>query len=486
MPGGGYRTALECRDAIARGEVTVHQAVERVIQSIEIADRLSDALTDRFFEAALEVARTADQRLAAGGPPRSLEGISFTAKANIATTEGRTNAGSRIIESHRAAEDATVIARLRSAGAILVGKTNCDEFAMGSSTENSAFGPVRNPWDPTRVPGGSSGGAAALAAMVEGCVHLGSDTGGSIRQPASFCGVTGMKPTYGTVSRSGLVAFGSSLDQIGPLARDARDAGAVLAAMAGPDPLDATTRPERPDDFTTAATPRRIGVPRDYLTDAIEPSTRSAVEAAIEVFRADGASVEEVSLPMTPYANACYQVVSTAEASTNLSRFDGVHVGRRADDPTDLLDLYTRSRGEGFGAEVRRRILLGTFVLSSGFQEAYYRRALRVRRRIADDFAEAFSRVDVLVAPTSPFPAFPIGERVTDPLALYACDILTVGANLAGIPAISIPGGLSPEGLPIGVQILGPWGGDGAVLALARRFQELTSHHTALPPEGEA
>jgi len=474
-------TALALRDAIARGERSVRESVLSAIADLEGADRVTGALSDRFFAEALAEAEAADRRLAAGERARPLEGIPFTAKGNIATRLGRTHAGSRMLAEHRAPEDATAVTRLRAAGAILAGKTHCDEFAMGSSTENSALGIVRNPWDPERVPGGSSGGAAALAGAVRGCVHLGSDTGGSIRQPAAYCGATGMKPTYGTVSRSGLVAFASSLDQIGPLARDARDAAAFLAVMSGRDPLDATTRAVAPAEILEAPPPRRIGVPRDYLGAAIEPETRAAVLAAIEALRADGAAVTEVDLPTTPYANACYQVVSTAEASSNLARYDGVHIGRRASSPAGLADLYARSRAEGFGAEVRRRILLGTFVLSAAAQEAYYRRALRVRRRIADDFARAFAAVDLLVAPTSPFPAFRLGERVTDPLALYACDILTVGANLAGIPAISLPGGRSRAGLPLGLQILGPWGGDGAVLALARRFQELTGHHRELP-----
>jgi len=474
-------TGLELRDAIARGESAVRASLETAIRDLDAADRATGALCERFFDEALVEAEAADRRLAAGAPVRPLEGIPFTAKAVIATRTGRTHAGSRILEHHRATEDATAVARLRACGAILVGKTHCDEFAMGSSTENSALGIVRNPWDPTRVPGGSSGGAAALAGAVRGCVHLGSDTGGSIRQPAAYCGATGMKPTYGTVSRSGLVAFASSLDQIGPLARDARDVAAFLAAMSGRDPLDATTRAVVPADLLEAPSPRRIGVPREYLGAAIEPETRAAVEAAIETLRADGAVVVEVELPTTPHANACYQVLSTAEASSNLARYDGVHIGRRAADPEGLADLYSRSRADGFGPEVRRRILLGTFVLSAAAQEAYYRRALRVRRRIADDFARAFAAAEVLIAPTSPFPAFRLGERVTDPLALYACDILTVGANLAGIPAISLPGGRSAAGLPLGVQFLGPWGGDGAVLAVARRFQQLTDHHRALP-----
>lgn len=476
------RTALELRSAILSGETTAHAACSAVLTRLEAIGRATGAVSEVFPTSALATAEKIDARLRSGESARPLEGIPFTAKVNIATLEGVTHAGSRFLAEHRAVEEATAVRRLRDAGAILIGKTHCDEFAMGSSNENSAFGVVRNPWQLDHVPGGSSGGAASVAAALGGSVHLGSDTGGSIRQPAAYCGVTGMKPTFGTVSRSGLVAFGSSLDQIGPLARDAKDASAFLAVMAGPDPRDGTTRTEINDDFLEAAVPRRIGIPRDYFPDAIEPETRAAVEAAIEVLRADGATLVEVDLPMTAHANACYQVVSTAEASTNLSRYDGVHVGARCDDPADLEDLLARSRAAGFGAEVRRRILLGTFVLSAGYQEAFYRRALRVRRKIANDFARVFGEVEALIAPVSPIPAFKIGERVTDPLALYACDILTVGANLAAIPAASVPGGLTSAGLPIGVQFLGPWGGDGGVLALARHYQTLSSHHQPLAP----
>jgi len=473
-------SALALREAIVSGDASAREACQRVISRLESIDRITDAMSDQFFEQGLSQAEEVDRRLAAGEQPRLLEGIPFTAKANIATLPGVTHAGSRMIERHRAPLEATAVRRLINAGAILVGKTHCDEFAMGSSCENSAFGPVRNPWNLAHVPGGSSGGAAALAGAVGGSVHLGSDTGGSIRQPAAYCGATGMKPTYGTVSRSGLVAFGSSLDQIGPLGRDARDVAAFLEVMAGPDRLDGTTRSDKPANLRDADIPRRVGIPKEYFPEAIEPETRAALETAIEILREDGVEIIEVELPSTEHANACYQVVSTAEASANLARYDGVHLGHRTSDPTDLGELHARSRSEGFGAEVRRRILLGTFVLSSGYQEAYYRRALRVRRKIADDFARAFDRVDVLIAPTSPIPAFRIGERVTDPLALYACDILTVGANLAGVPAVSIQGGRTSEGLPIGVQLLGPIGGDGMVLAMARRFQELTEHHCEL------
>jgi aspartyl-tRNA(Asn)/glutamyl-tRNA(Gln) amidotransferase subunit B len=480
MSGEHWRkTALEVHEEIVTGSATAREVCDAILERLRVVDEHTAALAAIFVDSARAAADAVDARRASGAPPRALEGIPFTAKVNIATTEGPTHAGSRFLEGHLAVEDATAVARLKAAGAILVGKTHCDEFAMGSSNENSAYGGVRNPWDPSRVPGGSSGGAAAVAAAVGGSVHLGSDTGGSIRQPAAYCGVTGIKPTYGTVSRRGLVAFGSSLDQIGPIARDARDAARFLEVMAGADTLDGTTRALAPEAWQQER-PRRIGVPREFFADGIEASTRERVEAAIEALREDGAEVVEVELPLTRYANACYQIIATAEASTNLSRFDGVHVGRRCDAPTDLSDLHERSRSEGFGAEVRRRIILGTFVLSAGHQEAYYRRAMRVRRRIADDFAAAFQRCDVLIGPVSPVPAFRIGERVTDPLALYACDILTVGVNLAGIPALSVPGGSTPEGLPVGVQILGPPGGDATVLAAARRFQELTDHHRPL------
>lgn len=480
-------TALEYRAALLAGTCTARAGIAAYLDQLRALDAQLGALLDLCADSALEEADAIDARLRAGAAPRPLEGVPFTAKSNICTLAGRTTAGSRALADYHAPSEATAVRRLRAAGAVLVAKTNMDEFGMGSSTENSAFHPTRNPWDLARVPGGSSGGAAALAASHGWAVHLGSDTGGSVRQPAAFCGVTGLKPSYGRVSRSGLVAFGSSLDQIGPLARDAADAAATLAAMAGWDPLDATTRtfdaamalaPEPP----RGELPRRLGVPREILTLAIDPEIAAAVRAALAVLEAEGCTVHEVSLPHTAQANACYQVIAPAEASSNLARYAGVHTGYRSPGARTLDALYRESRGAGFGAEVKRRILLGTFVLSAGHAEAYYGRALRVRSRIREDFARAFETVDALVTPTSPLTPFELGERSADPLALYACDVLTVPASLAGLPALSVPCGLSARGLPIGLQLIGPVGGEATVLALAARYQAHTDHHRALAP----
>ncbi|MFQ5654556.1 MAG: Asp-tRNA(Asn)/Glu-tRNA(Gln) amidotransferase subunit GatA [Planctomycetota bacterium] len=478
-------SALEYRARLLAGDFTAEEGIGRWFELLRALGEPLGAPLETFEEGALAAAADVDRRLAEGEAARPLEGIPFTAKGNICTSEGVTSAASRILEGFRSPRDATAVARLRAAGAILTGKTNLDEFGMGSSCENSALQITRNPWDRARVPGGSSGGAAALAGCLGWGFHIGSDTGGSIRQPAAFCGVTGMKPSYGLVSRSGLLAFGSSLDQIGPLGRTAADAAAVLAEMAGEDPLDSTTRPGRPRELLDGEPPRRVGIPREYFEGGIAPEVVARVRDAIAVLEREGIAVEEISLPHTAYANACYQVISTAEASSNLARYDGVHHGVRHGGDGELVDLYAESRGRGFGAEVRRRILLGTFVLSAGYYDAYFKLALRVRRRIREDFEQAFRVVGALLCPTSPVAPFPIGEKVTDPLALYACDVLTVSANLAGIPAISVPCGLTGERLPVGLQLLGPAGEDGALLALSRLYQERTDHHRRLP-EGVA
>ncbi len=477
-----HASAAEYRRGIVERRYSARDGTERFLRALARVDSKTHALLEVLPEDALRHAEAVDAYLARGSPPRALEGVLFTAKSLIATCAGTTNAGSRILEGYRSPYDATAVRRLLDAGAILVGKTNLDEFGMGSSTENSAFHPTRNPWDLERVPGGSSGGAAALAGSLGWSFHLGTDTGGSIRQPAALCSASGMKPTYGLVSRYGLLAFGSSLDQIGPLARSAEDVMLALDAMAGEDPLDATSRPGRPHLSASGARARRIGIPREYFGAGIDAGVARRVEEAIEILAADGVERREVSLPHTRYANACYQVVATAEASSNLARYDGIHYGvRHAGSTGDATSVYRTSRGRGFGAEVQRRILLGTFVLSAGYYDAYYKRALQVRRLLRRDFERAFDQVDLLVCPTSPIPPFRIGEKVTDPLALYACDILTVPASLAGMPGISIPCGLDAAGLPVGLQIIGPLGGDATVLRLARRFQELTDHHVRVP-----
>jgi aspartyl-tRNA(Asn)/glutamyl-tRNA(Gln) amidotransferase subunit A len=360
-----------------------------------------------------------------------------------------------------------------------------DEFGMGSSTENSAVRVTRNPWRTSHVPGGSSGGGAALASSVRGTIHLGSDTGGSIRQPASYCGVTGLKPTYGRVSRYGLMAFASSLDQIGPISQSARDCALALGAMAGSDRNDSTTAPVPVPDFlkelAKGVSGLRLGVVREYFPEGVEPEVKERVLEAVEVFRGLGVRVEEVSLPHARYANPTYVLVSAAEASSNLARYDGVHYGYRAPDPSNLLDLYSRSRVEGFGPEVKRRIMVGTFVLSSGYYDAFYLKALKVRRLIRRDFERAFEKVDAVIGPTSPVPAFPIGDKMDDPLKLYAVDVLTVSANLASVPGLSFPCGFTRDRLPVGAQILGRPFEDAVVLRFAHAFQEITAHHRAEP-----
>jgi aspartyl-tRNA(Asn)/glutamyl-tRNA(Gln) amidotransferase subunit A len=379
--------------------------------------------------------------------------------------------------------DATVVTRLRAAGALPFGKTNCDEFAMGSSNEHSAYGPVHNPWDLDRVPGGSSGGSCAAVAASFAPAALGSDTGGSIRQPASFCGVVGLKPTYGRVSRHGLIAFASSLDQIGPFARSVEDAAALLSVIGGHDPLDATSTPRGSDDLEARGEAEgafRFGVPHEAFASGLAADVRREVERAIESLEALGGVRVDVSLPHSEAAVATYYVVATAEASSNLARYDGVRYGHRASHPESVQDLYMRSRAEGFGPEVRRRILLGTYVLSSGYYDAYYRRANQVRSLIGRDFDEAFATCDVIVTPTTPTTAFRLGEKLSDPLAMYLSDVYTVPANLAGLPALSMPCGLGDDGMPVGVHLVGPRWAERRLLAMAQRLERtlaFAEHH---------
>jgi aspartyl-tRNA(Asn)/glutamyl-tRNA(Gln) amidotransferase subunit A len=389
----------------------------------------------------------------------------------------QTTCASRILAGYRAPYTATAVERLVAAGAVLVGRTNMDEFAMGSSTENSAFGPTRNPWDLARTPGGSSGGSAAVVAARMVPLALGTDTGGSIRQPAALTGIHGLKPTWGRVSRSGVVAFASSLDQVGPLGRTTEDIALCLAVIAGRDPRDATSLPDPVPDYrqelARGASGLRIGVPQEYLPDDLAPEVRGPVEAALRRLERAGASVRPVRLPNTPHAIPAYYVICTSEASSNLSRFDGVRYGFRGAHAGDLQSLYARTRAEGFGAEVKRRILLGTFCLSSGYYEAWYLQALKVRTLLRREFDEALAGVDVLMGPTSPVPAFALGEKVGDPLAMYLCDVFAAPANLAGLPGISVPCGFTPAGLPVGLQILGPPLGEGMVLRAAAAHEGL-------------
>ncbi|MBK6428114.1 MAG: Asp-tRNA(Asn)/Glu-tRNA(Gln) amidotransferase subunit GatA [Blastocatellia bacterium] len=461
------------QEAIGAGTTTARSVTEAALSRIEALNPRLNAFLTVTADTALAQADETDARVRSGEPLRPLDGIPVAIKDNLVLEGVRTTCGSRILEHYRPPYTATAVARLRDAGAIIVGKTNCDEFAMGSSNENSAFGPVRNPWDEDRVPGGSSGGSAVAVASGMVMLALGSDTGGSIRQPASLCGVVGLKPTYGRISRYGLVAFGSSLDQIGPFAASVSDIAIALRVMAGRDELDSTSSEAVIPDFTdldAGATGLRVGVPREFFAEGLAAGTRERVEEGIDRLRSQGATIVEVSLPHMKYATACYYIVATAEASSNLARFDGVRYGYRAEGAEELRQMYMRSRAEGFGAEVKRRIMLGTYVLSSGYYDAYYDKALRVRTLIERDFRTAFAACDVVVTPTSPTTAFRLGEKMEDPLQMYLSDVYTITANLAGIPAVSVPCGMS-DGLPVGLQILAPHFGEHVMLKAARALE---------------
>jgi len=478
-------------------ELTIHQAHELLRKGEISSVELTQALLDRIVEIdnqikayltltpelALEQARRADERRAAGDD-YPLLGIPMAIKDIICTKGVPTTCASRILEDFIPPYDATVMELLYQAGAVLLGKTNMDEFAMGSSTENSAFFPTHNPWDLERVPGGSSGGSAAAVAADEAIFALGSDTGGSIRQPASFCGVVGLKPTYGRVSRYGLVAFASSLDQIGPLTKDVRDAATVMNVIARYDPRDSTSVNLPTPDYTRALVPNieglRVGVPKEYFIEGMQPGVEAAVRAAIERLAELGAEVEEVSLPHTKYSLPTYYLIAPAEASANLARYDGVKYGFSYPDAGDIWDAYRKTRQQGFGPEVKRRIMLGTYALSAGYYDAYYLKAQKVRTLIKQDFDLAFEGFDVLVAPTSPTVAFRLGEKVEDPLQMYLSDIFTLSMNLAGICGISIPCGFA-DGLPVGLQIMGPAFGEETVLRVAYAYEQATEWHRRRP-----
>jgi aspartyl-tRNA(Asn)/glutamyl-tRNA(Gln) amidotransferase subunit A len=425
-------------------------------------------------ERALAAARRVDEKIARGEEPGALAGVPVAVKDVIVTRGVRTTCGSKLLENYIPPYDATAIELLEAAGGVILGKTNCDEFAMGSSTENSAFGPVRNPVALDRVPGGSSGGSAAAVAQGTAVVSLGSDTGGSIRQPASFCGVSGVTPTYGRVSRYGLTAFASSLDHIGPFARTVKDAARVLGVIAGRDPRDSTSAEAPVPDYTNALDGNvkglKLGLPREYLKDMTSESG-SLINRGVEALRRLGCEVREISLPHTDYAIASYYIIATAEASSNLARYDGVRYTTRSADSATLADMYRNTRGEGFGAECKRRIMLGTYVLSAGYYDAYYLKAQKVRGLIARDFRQAFDEVDAVVAPVSPFPAFRLGEKVDDPLAMYLSDIFTITGSLAGIPCMSVPCGCTAEGLPVGMQILTRHFGESTMFKIADAFE---------------
>ena len=482
------KTASQLVGLVQAGEVSRQEVVEAFLDRIAAVEEAVGAFLTVTADLARRQARLADKAAEGGAAPPG--GIPFALKDNLCTKGVPTTAGSRILEGYRPPYDATVAVRLAEAGFILLGKTNCDEFAMGSSTENSGFHPTANPWDLRRVPGGSSGGSAAAVAAFEAPFALGSDTGGSIRQPASFCGVVGLKPTYGLVSRYGLVAFASSLDQVGPITRDVTDAAMVLGVIAGPDPLDSTSARMKPPDYTRALVPDVdglvAGLPRELMGEGIDPEVRDRVREAADVLVELGVEVEECSLPHLAYALDTYYIIAPAEASSNLARYDGTRYGFRAAGPNggeeeDLLTMYVRTRREGFGPEVKRRIMLGTYALSAGYYEAYYLKALKARTLLRQDFEKAFSRYDVLISPTSPTVAFPLGERVDNPLAMYLADLCTIPANLAGIPAISVPCGFV-DGLPVGLQIMGPAWSEELLLKVAFAYEQHTDHHTKRPP----
>ncbi len=479
-------TIQEAHSLLCRREISAVEVTQATLDRIVATDNDVRAYLTLTPEVALEQAAEADQRRSAG-EDHPLLGIPLAIKDVICVEGMPATCGSRILENYVPPFSATVVEKVRVAGAVILGKTNTDEFAMGSSTENSAFFPTRNPWDLSRVPGGSSGGSAAAVATGMALGALGSDTGGSVRQPASLCGVVGMKPTYGRVSRWGLVAFASSLDQIGPLARNVTDLAILLAAIAGYDPRDSTSVNRPVPDYTASLTGDvrglRIGIPREYLVAGIQPEVEAAVRAAIAALADLGAEIVEVSLPHTDYALPVYYLIAPAEASANLARYDGKRYGLSLTG-TDLWDSYRRTRGQGFGAEVKRRIMLGTYALSAGYYDAYYLKAGKVRTLIRHDFDRALAECDVLVAPTAPTTAFKIGEKVHDPLQMYLADVFTLALSLAGLPGLSLPCGFDEEGLPIGLQIMGSAFDEETVLRVAHAYEQATEWHVQEPGLG--
>jgi aspartyl-tRNA(Asn)/glutamyl-tRNA(Gln) amidotransferase subunit A len=476
----------ELAERVARREASCREIVAASLARIEAVDAQVGAFLSLRPEEALREAQGVDRARAQGDETRRFAGLPLAVKDILCSPELETTCASRILRGFRAPYEATVLQRLREAGLVVVGTTNMDEFAMGSSTENSSRHATRNPWDLTRVPGGSSGGSAAAVAAREVPVALGSDTGGSIRQPAALCGVVGLKPTYGRVSRYGLVAFASSLDQIGPLARSAADAADLLGIVAGHDPRDSTSIPAPVPDYRAALDGEvaglRVGLPREFFVEeGVDAGTLACVRDAVRELESRGAKVLEVSLPHTRYGIAAYYLICTAEASSNLSRYDGVKYGFRAEAPS-LDDMYQRTRSQGFGSEVKRRVLLGTFVLSAGYYEAYYRKAQQVRTLIRGDFERALERCDVLATPTTPGPAWTLGERVDDPLRMYLSDVFTVTLNLAGLPGVSVPCGFTQAGLPVGLQLIGRALDESTLLRVADAYQRGTDWHRAAPP----
>ncbi|HWP57420.1 MAG TPA: Asp-tRNA(Asn)/Glu-tRNA(Gln) amidotransferase subunit GatA [Candidatus Acidoferrales bacterium] len=477
-------TIHELHDRLKRREVSARELAQSVFERIDQTEERLNCYITLCRESALAEAAAADLRFASRERINPLLGIPIAIKDIFLTAGVRTTCASRILANFIPPYDATAVMKLKEAGAVIVGKTNMDEFAMGSSTENSAFAVTRNPWNLERVPGGSSGGSAAAVAAGQCAAALGTDTGGSIRQPAAFCGIVGLKPTYGRVSRYGVIAFASSLDQVGPLTKDVRDCALLLQALAGHDPADSTSVRAAVPDYSAAldgdARGLRVGVPREYFVSGMEPDVEAAVRAACGALERLGMPVEEVSLPHTEYAVATYYLIATAEASSNLARYDGMRYGLRAR-AADLADTYIKSRATGFGPEVKRRIMLGTYALSAGYYDAYYLKAQKVRALIKNDFAEAFKRCDVIVTPTSPTTAFPVGAKIADPLQMYLSDIFTISANLAGLPAMSIPCGFDARGLPVGLQMIARHFDESTILRVAHAYEQATEWHRKKP-----
>lgn len=479
-----YMTAHRLNRMLSAKEISAEELCRSALDRIEKVDSKLKAFVTVTEELALEQAKAVDNRIAAGEELPPLAGIPVALKDNLCIDGVRTTCASKMLNNFIPPYNATVVEKILSQGMVVVGKTNMDEFAMGSSSENSGFFPVSNPWDIDRVPGGSSGGSAVAAASGQAVITLGSDTGGSIRQPASLCGVVGFKPTYGVVSRYGLIAFASSLDQIGSFSRDATDCALTLNAISGYDPRDSTSAPGERPDYTAFLNKDikglKVGVPKEYMGEGIDPSVRQIINDALKVLASQGAEIEETTLPHSKYAVPVYYLIATAEASSNLAKFDGVRYGSRVENPEDIVDMYSRTRSQGFGAEVKRRIMLGTYALSAGYYDAYYLKALKVRTLIKRDFDKAFEKYDVLISPTSPTTAFKKGEKLNDPLQMYLSDIATISVNLAGIPGISVPAGFS-QGLPVGMQIMGKPFGEGTLLQVAHAFERSTEYHTKFP-----
>jgi aspartyl-tRNA(Asn)/glutamyl-tRNA(Gln) amidotransferase subunit A len=469
-------TAHEAISLIKKKRITAYEVMQDIFNQIDKVDNLIKAFLVINREEALKQAKEIDKKVKNGEKLPPLAGAAVAIKDIIATRGTETTCGSKILKGFIPPYNATVINRLREAGAIIIGKTNMDEFAMGSSTENSAFGPTYNPWDLERVPGGSSGGSAAAVAADEAFIALGTDTGGSIRQPASFCGIVGLKPTYGRVSRYGLVAYASSLDQIGPITKDVIDSALIMKVISGHDKMDSTSVnlevPNYLKSCQAGIKDLKVGVPKEYFIEGIDLEVKGALDKALKIFEKLGARIEEVSLPHTEYSLATYYLIATAEASSNLARYDGVQYGYRADKYKDLSSMYQQTRSEGFGIEVKRRIMLGTYALSSGYYDAYYLKAQKVRTLIKEDFDKVFGKYDVLITPTSPTPAFKLNEKVSDPLTMYISDIYNIPINLAGIPAISLNCGYSKSNLPIGLQIIGKHFDEETILRAAFNFEQ--------------